>query len=44
MSIATLEQQIVAEYGAVKGWIATHVYTSVLLAFGAGCVVGGIFF
>lgn len=36
----TVEQRINGEYGVVKAWIATHVYTSVFLALAAGAVLG----
>lgn len=42
-TIATIEDQLKAEYGALKGWIAAHVYASVGLAFGAGQIVALIF-
>lgn len=42
MSLQSLEQQIVAEYGIVKGWIATHVYSSVIIAFALGAVFGHV--
>ena len=39
----TVEEHIKAEYGVVKAWIATHVYTSVFLALGAGFLLGKVF-
>ena len=42
-NIATIEDQLKAEYGAVKGWIAAHVYGSIGIAFGAGQIVALIF-
>lgn len=42
MSIQSLEEQIVAEYGAVKGWIAVHVYPSVFAALFIGFLIGRI--
>lgn len=42
MTILTLEQEIIAEYGIVKGWIATHPYISVAIALGVGFLLGKI--
>lgn len=39
-SLSSLEDQLKSEYGAVKGWIAAHVYLSVLIAVGVGFVLG----
>ena len=39
-TLSTVEQQLVAEYGVIKGWIATYIYTSVFLALVAGGLVG----
>ena len=39
-TLTTVEQQLIAEYGVVRGWIATHVYSSVFLALAAGWLVG----
>lgn len=41
-TIQSLEDQIKAEYGFVKGWIATHVYWSALIAVAVGFVAGKI--
>lgn len=40
MSLSTVEQKIVADYGAVKAWIALHIYSSVLIALVVGGAVG----
>lgn len=42
MNIQSLEQQIVSEYGAVKGWIATHPYIATLGALFIGFLIGRI--
>lgn len=42
-NLATIEDQLKAEYGAVKGWIAAHVYASLGIAFGVGQVIALIF-
>lgn len=42
-TLATLEQQIIADYGKIKGWIATHAYLSTLIALGAGFALGKVF-
>lgn len=38
----TLEARIKGEYPVIKAWIATHVYTSVFLAFAVGAVIGHV--
>lgn len=42
MTFATIEEQLKSEYGAVKGWIAAHVYASVGIALAVGFVLGKI--
>ncbi len=39
-TLSTVEKQLVAEYGVVRGWIATHVYSSMFLALTAGWLAG----
>lgn len=41
-SIQTIEEQLKSEYGAIKGWIAAHVYTSVGIALAIGFLLGKI--
>lgn len=43
MEINDIEARIVAEYGVIKGWIATHVYLSLLIALGVGWAIGKVF-
>lgn len=42
-SLQTIEQQLIAEYGLVKGWIAGHVYASLAIAGALGFLAGKIF-
>lgn len=42
MNTPTFEQEIVAEYGVVKGWLATHPYISVAIALAVGFLLGKI--
>ncbi len=39
-TISGIEEQLKAEYGAFKGWIAAHVYLSVGIALVVGIVIG----
>jgi hypothetical protein len=44
MNIQTIEEQIVAEYGKVKGWVATHAYLSIGIACGVSWGLGRLGF
>lgn len=39
-NIQTIEQQIIAEYGVVKGWVATHSWTAMTTALTVGFAIG----
>ena len=41
-TLQTIEEQIVSEYGKVKGWVMTHVYLSIGIACLASWVIGRI--
>lgn len=38
--LVSLEQKIVAEYGIIKGWIATNAYAAVGIALAVGVTIG----
>lgn len=40
MTIQTLEEQIVAEYGMVRGWIAVHPLLAMVAALSLGWLAG----
>ena len=42
MSLSSLEQQIIEEYGIITGWIKNHNYLAIIFAFTAGYVLRAI--